>query len=485
MRALILDGMFIHEKYNERLYDGKTVLETIFEQAKGEGFERFILLQNGNVKELPGGVKSVTLNDATNHSILSNMLKEIKNCSEVVVFDVGNPFYDRELIGEMLKRHARFLADYTYCLGYPEGLTPVVISKQCLAELVKLAEQNCEERRDYLFFTLSKDINGFDIETILSPYDLRIARLRVGGNDSGELSFTGKIREKLGAGAAYNEIARYCYENRGELYSTVYLLTLELTDRGSRPAIYEPPAEGEPSTLDVELLKRVVKEAAVENDNIKLILGGRGEPLEHPQIRQVLGFLNEEGLDVIIETDGHSINEELINFIGSLSEIEVTFVVKLDAYFEESYRKIRPAGELKKVTSALELLDSAEIPAYRQIVRMHINEEEIERVIREKKSDKVIIRKYSTYCGKLEERKVVDLSPLERVPCFQLRRELYLRADGKVSYCKQAFDKIVADAAQESLDSIIKSLKEAYRRNAEGDYFDFCLNCDDYYLFNF
>lgn len=485
MRALILDGMFIHKKYNETLYDGKTALEIVVEKAKGEGYERLILLQNGNIEQIPAGVKSLTLDDGSNHSILSAIFKEIKSCSEAVVFDAGNPFYDSQFIRSMLERHERFLADYTYCLGYPDGVTPVVLAKQALPELVRLAESNCEERRDYLFFTLSKDINGFDIETFLSPYDLRIARVKAGANDSGELIFTGKLFKSLGEEALYDEIARYCYENREELYSTIYLLTAELSDSSERAAIYEPTAAGEPRFMDLELFKSAVREVSGENDLAKLILGGRGEPLSHPQIREILAFLNEEGIEPIIETDGHPVTEELADYAAGLDSIEVTFVVKLDAFYEESYKRIRPAGELKQVLKAIELLESRELPVYKQIVRMHLNEEEIERIIREKKTDNIIIRKYSTYCGLLEDRKVVDLAPLERIPCFHLRRELYLRADGQVSYCKYGFDHLLADWTKDGLAGSMERLKEAYAKNAASQYPDFCRSCDDYYLFNF
>ena len=115
------------------------------------------------------------------------------------------------------------------------------------------------------------------------------------------------------------------------------------------------------------------------------------------------------------------------------------------------------------------------------------NEVEIEKFIRNKESDDLIIRKYSTFCDLIPDKKVVDLSPLERIPCFHLRREVYVKSDGTVPVCMYSRYKnnIIGDLNNEDIGLIMKKLKGLYERNVKKDYLDFCINCNDYYLFNF
>ena len=111
--------------------------------------------------------------------------------------------------------------------------------------------------------------------------------------------------------------------------------------------------------------------------------------------------------------------------------------------------------------------------------------EEIEKYIKNKESDDLIIRKYSTFCSKLEDKKVVDLSPLERIPCFHLRREIFINSSGEVCFCSYNYEKIIGDLKSETSSQIVEKMKKLYEKNALGQYEDRCKNCDDYYIFNF
>jgi len=105
--------------------------------------------------------------------------------------------------------------------------------------------------------------------------------------------------------------------------------------------------------------------------------------------------------------------------------------------------------------------------------------------IKNKEAEDLIIRKYSTFCKKLKDKRVVDLSPLERIPCFHLRREIFINSSGFVRFCSYNNEKIVGDCNNEKIDVIIEKMKILYQKNALAQYEDFCKDCDDYYLFNF
>ena len=61
MRTIIFDGLFV---YNDlpKCFDNRSSLEIILEKAKKNGFDRYILLQNGNITNVPDGIKNVVIN---------------------------------------------------------------------------------------------------------------------------------------------------------------------------------------------------------------------------------------------------------------------------------------------------------------------------------------------------------------------------------------------------------------------------------------
>jgi spiro-SPASM protein len=115
------------------------------------------------------------------------------------------------------------------------------------------------------------------------------------------------------------------------------------------------------------------------------------------------------------------------------------------------------------------------------------NEVEIEKYVRKKEVDDLIIKKYSTYCDMIPDKKVVDLAPLHRIPCYHLRREFYIKANGKVSACMYSrfINDFIGDINSDDIKDIIDKLKDLYIENAKNQYLEYCKNCNDYYLFNF
>lgn len=487
MKVLILDGLFVHRTINDLTYEDRNVLDIINESAKAINFDRIILLQNGNITKIPDGIKNVIINNFTPLSILTMIEKEARNCDDILIYDVGNPFFDSNFIETMFKRHQKFLADYTYCLGYPDNLTPVILRKDIIKEMLKLVAEDDTISKNYLFYTISKDINSFDIETFLSEYDLRLYRLKIGASDQGEIIFTKKLVEEIGLNSNYEHITEYCFNNLDKLYTTIYMLSLELTNQQNLTTIYQPQEQDKTKsyTLDFNLVKKIVDDLKNKNDKITIVLNGLGEPFLYSDLIKVIKLITENSLDLIIETNGHFIDQKFIDSIKDVDCKLLKFVVKLDAFSEVTYLKIHQDGDFQKVIKGIELLEKSGFQVYKQIVRMLINEEEIEQIIRNNEMDNVILRKYSTFCGSLTDKKVVDLAPLNRIPCFHLRRELFIRADSKVSTCIYAYNNIIGDLKKDSLDFILKEMEKNYIKNTLKEYNDFCSKCDDYYLFNF
>ncbi|HPO49299.1 MAG TPA: spiro-SPASM protein [Spirochaetota bacterium] len=484
MKTLILDGIFAYKDFDKN-FNGKTTLEIIFEKAKLNGFDRYILIQNGKISQTPSGIKNVILDSFDPETIIDAIISESLNSETVVVFNSGNPFYDHIFVGKMLERHEKYVSDYTYAIGYPEGLSPVILRGNIIKELKKLVENDDVVKKDYLFYALSKDINSFDIETFLSDYDLRIHRIKFGLSDAGEEVLTTKLFDIFKNNFTVDSLTEYLNNNLDKIYTVPYMLNIEITNYSTVKSAYLPEPKSNDKNFDFNLFKKTVTDFKKINDKFYLLLGGKGDPVLHENFYEILDFLNVNSIETVIETYGIDFDFEKLKSIDNFQNEKFSFVLKFDSYYEETYNKINLGGDFNRLQNAYKTLKENNFKVYKQIVRTIENEEEIEKYIKNKESDDLIIRKYSTFCSKLEDKKVVDLSPLERIPCFHLRREIFINSSGEVCFCSYNYEKIIGDLKSETSSQIVEKMKKLYEKNALGQYEDRCKNCDDYYIFNF
>jgi spiro-SPASM protein len=484
MRTLILDGLFVYKNL-DKTFNGKSSLEIIFEKSKENKFERYVLIQNGNIKSIPDGIKNVIVTEKNPFNILKTIVDEAKNSDDIVVFDAANPFYDTNYIEDMLKRHNSYMSDYTYGIGFPEGLLPTIVNKDILKEMTRLVENDDVIKKDYLYYTLSKDINAFDIETFLSDDDLRVYRIKFGLNDEGEELFTDKMFENFGSNFTVKSLCEYLTKNPDSTYTIPYMIDLELTNQSPIKSIYLPENAERKSELSFELAKKIISSGKKINHDIRIILGGIGDPVSSKDFLKILEFISNENINCVVETTGSGINAGFVEKINNFNKEKIIFVVKLDCYDEPTYKIIHPDGNFSGTQEAIKLLKDTGFKTYKQVVRIHENEVEIEKYVRNKEAEDLIVKKFSTFCKTLPDKKVVDLSPLERIPCFHLRREIYVKSTGEVTFCMFSLNEKIGDFNKEEIGSIIEKLKKAYEENAKCNYKDFCKSCDDYYLFNF
>ncbi|MDR0447887.1 MAG: spiro-SPASM protein, partial [Treponema sp.] len=100
----------------------------------------------------------------------------------------------------------------------------------------------------------------------------------------------------------------------------------------------------------------------------------------------------------------------------------------------------------------------------------------------------IIIQKYDSFCGFLPQKQTVDLSPVERRPCWHLMRDFPILIDGTVPLCREVPENfmIVGNALNEDLETIWKRGEEAYLSHCRKVYAPgSCGICDEYYTYNF
>jgi spiro-SPASM protein len=228
-------------------------------------------------------------------------------------------------------------------------------------------------------------------------------------------------------------------------------------------------------------------------------------PRKEALIRSVLG---KSALSLIIETSGFGwgVGAEVPEKVAQwAAEAPVRFnglpPVSWIVSLNPADLPASPGGDGEAVSLAKKLAilfpreAGKEDKVYVQAVRTAGAEDAIEQFYRawkaygtENPGPAIIIQKYDSFCGFLPEKQAVDLSPVERRPCWHLMRDMPILIDGTGLVCREDLTSTMeswGNALEDDLESIWKKGEERYRLHCKKDYGDPCSVCDEYYTFNF
>ncbi|MDR0759254.1 MAG: spiro-SPASM protein [Treponema sp.] len=461
-----------------------------------------------------------------NVKTLLRTLAELSRPFDLLYFAWADaPFLDRDLAGKAAERHLRYAAEYSYADGWPYGLAPEIVAPSTAGILAALAEgDDGPVNRDALFQVIQKDINAFDIETEISPVDLRSHRLSLTADSRRNLllltrfqaaGFTGfaGIEQRI---AEKPELLRtlpafYAVQVSGPCPQTCAICPYPRFTGPGGEAVKARRDFMDPARFE-GLLDRII---AFSGDAV-IDLSLWGELALHPQkmelIRMVLA--RRDSLCLIIETSGIGWKrgelETLAALVGEDRPFRpwtappgpLSWIVSLDAAGKERYGEVRGPGFEEAVGTARALLSLFPQDAYVQAVRLAGAEDDIETFYRSWKDQgaKVIIQKYDDFCRFLPQKQAADLSPVRRHPCWRLMRDMNILIDGRVSLCREDLSVLGGNAASgnkfpgsvflgsvfdEPLEAIWSRGEERYREHCSGRYKGICGECDEYYTFNF
>ena len=218
-------------------------------------------------------------------------------------------------------------------------------------------------------------------------------------------------------------------------------------------------------------------------------------------VREVLKY---KGLSVLIETSGENVTEELANKVAAIisdSPVRtgeyppVIWIVNVDAINQDIYSVMHHGcsnDAFEKACNAVSILASRFSNAvYPQFLRVNENECQLEAFFRfwkEKESPSkglLIIKKYDDCCALLPPNKPADLSPIERNPCWHLRRDMVILANGDVPLCKDAGLIGIGNVFKESIEDVWNKISSSLAEHICNNYSKKCQVCDEFYTFNF
>ena len=432
------------------------------------------------------------------------------------------PFLDPELAGKLAERHLYHAAEYSYADGWPYGLSPELLSPGTAAILAKIMDgdgglaANAPVGRDALFSAIQKDINAFDIETEISPVDLRCHRLSLCADSARNLML---VRRFAGYKTDAESIPDAAAAERTVEQSPDFLRTLPAYypiqvyggcpqacsfcpwPQASGIAVTERRDSMKPGQFEI-LLEKIV---AFSGDAV-VGLSLWGEPALHPhKVELVEMALRRPELALVIETSGIGWKNGELEQIAELARnaaprrmpfpAALSWIVSLDTADPARYGEIRGAGFAEANDCAKKLLSLFPGNAYVQAVRTKGAEEDVERFYRrwkETENANTIIQKYDDFCGMLPKRQAGDLSPVNRQTCWHVMRDMPILIDGTVPLCRQQICRTGTDspvnlgnALTEPLDAIWEAGRRECNAGAGTQQDPLCAKCDEYYTYNF
>jgi spiro-SPASM protein len=470
---------------------------TSFEAPEGQVTVSLSVILDPGIT-LPGENPSVTIihpRDASLPAFLE-ALETLSNGSDAILLAPADcPFWDQALGRRLLEVHRKYVAEYTFADGFPEGLAPEVVSREILPALLELARRYPDiTERHTLFEIVQKDINAFDVETELSVEDMRMLRIRLRCDTRRNRLLCDQLAGDLHpAEFDADGVVRHLQSHQHYLRTLPAFLTVQVTTAVSQRPFYLPepfPFEGENREMSPGDFESLVSSFCRFAPESVIHLSTWGEIARHTAVSALLDVTNRvDSRRFWVETSGVGWATEVVEAITAGRYPKVTWIVCLDAYSEEVYRRVRGDGFAEAVGFATALLEKLPGSVYLQSTRMEENEEDLEAFYREwkKVTPNVIIQKYDHFSQRLPDRRVVDNAPVVRLPCWHLKRDMSVLVDGSVPLCREdlSADHRLGNALTEPIEAVWLRGEPYYQLHVDADYPALCQKCDEYYTFNF
>lgn len=412
-------------------------------------------------------------------------------------------FLDPEILTEMLDLQKKYLAEFTFSENLPSGISAEIISRTLIEALPEPAEN---AKLMSVSQAVKANINQFDVEIFYKDPDIRSKRIDFLAADPRERKIMQSIYSKRdhipprnanSAIPSYQDIAQIIELFPEVLYHAPSYYEIEFCAKTNMTPIYSvrPYVKRSREQIDEALFTKIIKDADSFSLPYSISLCG-GEPLLHSSIQTLIGLAleSEHMTNLIIETDALHADDSFCAFLRHCNNDRIKIIVECCGYDAQSYAAIHQKdcfSTVEKNISALsELLNTEDNKRlYLQIMKINETEVFLDQYYDfwESRKIPIILQKQNTWLGLTENRKYYDLSPIKRIPCWHLQRDLFITCDGLVPFCKQDINCIQNHSCKDlSIPAIWNERKDSFIRNYKGTLTAIidCASCDEWYTFN-
>jgi len=252
-------------------------------------------------------------------------------------------------------------------------------------------------------------------------------------------------------------------------------------------------------SLSLELHKKLVDEIASDGAGYCRYIryAALGETLLQSDLIKMVAYAGKHsGVQLNVTTNGLLLSEQKAQRL--LDAGVDTFDISIDAYYEETYRKIRLKGDMDKVrANCLRLIKMIKNGKYNSKTVVSFVEQPLNMNEKDKfkefwenaGADFVVIRPMHSASGSMKEtaQKMRRDAP-KRTPCAYPWERLVLTAKGFLSYCPAEWEykACIADFRSSTIKKVWQGTKMRALRKAHlnGDFskYPFCGQCPDWSL---
>lgn len=227
-------------------------------------------------------------------------------------------------------------------------------------------------------------------------------------------------------------------------------IEIELTtdDPVLSKSLLHPRGEGigRRGPISMEAMRSVVA-AIAEYDDVRIVLGGFGEPCCHPRFAEIVRVLRQSSATAVaVRTSGASGDAAVES---ALFETPVDIVeVTLDAATRETYRQVHGVDRFDEISARLESWLARRVSGQQvrpvivpSFVKARENLHEMEEFFDrwQQRLGSVLVTGYTHCAGQRPRRAVTSMAPPQRTPCRRVFDRLLVLADGRVTTCDQDF----------------------------------------------
>lgn len=241
--------------------------------------------------------------------------------------------------------------------------------------------------------------------------------------------------------------------------------------------------------MPLETVEKIFKEISTYENKPTVSLGL--EPLAYPHLEGLLKLVETYELPLYIVTNGLNLTKEKAELLLACKQLNY-FEISIDAVTQETYEKVQPPGELKRVEDNLDRFlemkgDSKQPNMIITYVKNKHNEHEFDPFLK-KWLDKSSLL-YEQVQVDPDENLIFKAEPImknwTRVPCMKPWNDMIVYEDGSLRIgCPQYRDHEVFDESKHHIDKMTifdfwnSDVMNMFRdKELDGEYMEFCKGC--------
>ncbi len=397
-----------------------------------------------------GGIGGACVFDEDIHVAASAALADREQADAVVSIPAAAAVVDPAMIDALIHHHREQAPESQLSfVQAPPGLAAVVLGRSLLTELAPVGQP------PGLVLAYRPDQPASDLTGKEPCFRAGGAVMEARGRLICDTRRSwDRVASLLDAGGEAWNAARICQwldrQRETHVASFPEEIEIELTtdDPSGDGALLRPRGDrvGRRGPMTLEVLRQVAGLIG-EHDDVRIVLGGFGEPCCHPQFGEACRILRESGaLAIAVRTGGLVANDavEAALFETPVDVVEVT----LDATTAAGYRRVTGADRFDEVSARVHgwlerrLAGSSVVPLIvPSFVKSRETLPEMEAFFDHwmRQLGMVLVTGYSHCAGQLPDRAVTSTAPPRRGPCVRTFSRTMILADGRVTTCDQDF----------------------------------------------